>query len=240
MEGSTLFQSLLLATLAGVSIPIGGLLALIQPFHNSWIASEFRHTVIAFGAGILMAAIALVLVPHGMEALPMILVISTFLAGGVIFLLIDRWLAQKGGSTAQLMALLLDFIPEVMALGALITDKQQTAVLLAILIAFQNLPEAFNAYCEIKAGSKIRPLKLISIFSLMVLLGPLSALLGTQFLAEAEGWLGGVMLMASGGILYLIFQDISPQVPLKQHWAPPLGAVSGFLVGIIGHTLVQG
>jgi ZIP family zinc transporter len=222
MEGPALLQPLLLATLAGFAIPLGGLLALIQPFHNSWIGSEFRHSIMAFGAGILMAAVALVLVPRGMEALPLALVISTFVGGGLIFLLIDRWLAGRGGSTSQLMALLLDFVPEAMALGALFTDQHETAVLLSLLT------------------SKLRSWKLIGIFLLIALLGPLSALLGMQLLAEAEAWLGGIMLMASGGILYLVFQDISPQVPLAKHWAPPLGAVGGFLVGIIGHMVVQG
>jgi ZIP family zinc transporter len=240
MEGPAPLQPILLAALAGASIPLGGSLALVQLFHSSWISNEFRHSVIAFGAGILMAAVGLVLVPRGMETLPLAWVVSTFVIGGIIFLLIDRWLARKGGSTSQLMALLLDFVPEAIALGALFTDNHQTAVLLALLIAFQNLPEAFNAFCEIRATSKLSSWKLIGVFALIALLGPLSALLGMQLLAEAEAWLGGIMLMASGGILYLIFQDISPQVPLEKHWAPPLGAVGGFLVGIIGHMIVQG
>ena len=46
------------------------------------------------------------------------------------------------------------------------------------------------------------------------------------------------MLVASGGILYSMFQDIAPQVKLKQHWAPPLGALLGFALGIVGHMLV--
>ena len=45
------------------------------------------------------------------------------------------------------------------------------------------------------------------------------------------------MLFASGGILYSVFQDIAPQVPLQRHWAPPLGAVAGFLLGMIGQLL---
>lgn len=239
MADATLFQSLMLATLAGISIPIGGLLGLIQPFHETWVGNEFRHTVIAFGAGILLAAIALVLVPMGMEGLSIPWVILTFVGGGVFFLGVDRWLAQKAGSTAQLLALLLDFIPEAMALGALITNESDTAFLLALLIAFQNLPEAFNAFCEISNNTSTRAWQLIGIFCLIVFVGPLSAFLGTQFLSEAKAWLSGIMLLASGGILYLIFQDISPQVPLQRHWLPPLGAVGGFLVGIIGHMLVH-
>lgn len=46
------------------------------------------------------------------------------------------------------------------------------------------------------------------------------------------------MLFAAGGILYLTFQDIAPQVRLDRHWAPPLGAVGGFLLGLAGSFIV--
>lgn len=39
----------------------------------------------------------------------------------------------------------------------------------------------------------------------------------------------------AGGILYLVFQDIAPQARLEKHWAPSLGAVAGFLLGVLGH-----
>ena len=45
------------------------------------------------------------------------------------------------------------------------------------------------------------------------------------------------MLFSSGGILYIVFQDIAPQVKLKKAWGPPLGAIFGFLIGLIGHSL---
>lgn len=237
---SPIGQSLLLATLAGITIPLGGLLAVVETFHNQWIEKEFRHTIIAFGGGILLAAIALVLVPRAMTTLSLWPVVTGFTAGGLAFFLIDRWLDKKGGSVSQLLALLLDFIPEAMALGALITEHVQTAILLSILIAFQNLPEGFNAYCEIRASRSSSTKKILGGFCLLVLVGPLSALVGTQFLADASGWLAGIMIFSSGGILYLIFQDISPQVPLAQSWAPPLGSVGGFLVGIVGHMVLHG
>ena len=43
---------------------------------------------------------------------------------------------------------------------------------------------------------------------------------------------------AAGGILYLIFQDIAPQSKMRRHWMPPLGAVLGFVVGMIGKQLI--
>ncbi len=47
------------------------------------------------------------------------------------------------------------------------------------------------------------------------------------------------MTFASGGILYLIFQDIAPNVALKKTWLPALGANLGFLIGIIGEKLIH-
>ncbi|MFT7161526.1 MAG: ZIP family zinc transporter [Bacteroidia bacterium] len=45
---------------------------------------------------------------------------------------------------------------------------------------------------------------------------------------------GGLMLFCSGGIVYLIFQDIAPMSKLKKSWIPALGASLGFLVGMVG------
>lgn len=235
-----LLESLLLALIAGITIPLGALLASVEEFHNQWIKNEFQHSVIAFGGGTLLAAIAFVLVPKGMEELSLTLVILGFTAGSLVFFFLDRLLESIGGSFGQLLAMLLDFIPEAMALGALITNNYETALLLTILIALQNLPEGFNAYCEVKASGTFSNKKIIGSFFALVLIGPLSAVLGTQFLTNAQGWLAFIMIFSSGGILYLIFQDISPQVPLEKAWAPPLGAVGGFLLGIIGHMLLQG
>jgi len=38
----------------------------------------------------------------------------------------------------------------------------------------------------------------------------------------------------------LLFQDIAPQARLARHWGPPLGAVFGFALGLLGTMLVQG
>jgi ZIP family zinc transporter len=42
------------------------------------------------------------------------------------------------------------------------------------------------------------------------------------------------MLLASGGILYLIFQDIAPQVILRKHRGPPLAAILSFALAMLG------
>ena len=74
--------------------------------------------------------------------------------------------------------------------------------------------------------------------TVLVVLGPIAGLVGYWFLADHQSLLGAIMLFASGGILYLIFQDIAPQSKLEKHWAPPLGAVLGFCLALFGHLLM--
>lgn len=231
---------LLIATAAGLSVPVGAALASVERIRPGWLEQEFRHSVIAFGGGALLAAVALVLVPRGMEGLPVAASALWFVLGGVFFFGLDWLLARKKTSAGQLAAMLADFGPEALALGAVFASGSSTAVLLAALIALQNLPESFNAYREIGATTRAEPGKILLWFSAIALMGPIAALLGFLFLVEMPAVVSSIMLFASGGILYLVFQDIAPQARLERHWAPPLGAVAGFLMGMIGHGLMGG
>ncbi|WP_299403476.1 hypothetical protein [uncultured Roseobacter sp.] len=237
MEIAPHWAALGLATLAGLSIPLGASLAVVRfNVFPEWLGSELRHGVIAFGAGALLAAVALVLLPEGSARLSALPALGWFLAGGIGFALIDRAVAASGGKLAQFLAMMMDYLPEAMALGALITGNLETALLVALLIALQNLPEGFNAMREMsEASGKHPPLWL---FFLMVPLGPLAACIGLLLPATYDPVIGAVMMLASGGIIYLMFQDIAPEVPLENTMLPPLGAILGFSVGLAGHMLI--
>ncbi|SIO40909.1 zinc transporter, ZIP family [Rhodovulum sp. ES.010] len=227
--------ALLLAALAGASAPVGAWLATRDGVLPGWLREEFRHTVTAFGGGALISAVALVLVPEGSAALPAAAALAAFAAGGFAFFLLDRALERRGGHVAQFMAMLLDYLPEAMALGAMLGGAPRTAALLAFLIALQNLPEGFNAWREMHRGRATNPRRLALLFGLMLPAGMGAAWLGVAVLAEAQAALGAVMLFAAGGILYIVFEDVAPQAPLDRHWSPPLGAVAGFLLGLAGY-----
>ena len=46
------------------------------------------------------------------------------------------------------------------------------------------------------------------------------------------------MTFASGGILYLLIQDIIPESKLENNYLTALGATLGFLIGIIGDKVI--
>ena len=195
--------------------------------------------VVAFGGGALLAAVSLVLVPDGAEKLSVGWAAFAFTAGGITFFCLDRLIAKQGGSSAQLLAMMLDYVPEAIALGAALAVGGSAGYLLALLIALQNLPEGFNAFREMVANGVHIPRNLLLVFCCLPLVGALSAWLGHAHGASYPELLGGLMLFAASGIIYLLFEDIAPQVPLEKQWAPPLGAVAGFQIGLIGHLLIS-
>jgi ZIP family zinc transporter len=230
-----LLTGLALAALAGAAIPFGAWLA-THGFAPGPRTLALQHGIVAFGAGALLSAVALVLVPEGAERAHPVVVPLIFLAGGAAFAFVDRALARRGGHVAQFLAMMLDYLPEALALGAMLAGERATAILLALLIAMQNLPEGFNAFREMKAGgSGWSDRRLLGLFTAMACLGPVMAFIGMAVIEADSPLLGGIMLFSAGGILYLLFEDVAPQVPLENVWAPPFGAIAGFALGLAGH-----
>lgn len=233
-----LVKIILFTLIAGLAMPIGAAIAAVERIRLRWLETEVRHGVIAFGGGALLSAVTLVLVPKGMSNLSSLLVMACFSGGAILFMVLDIRLAAKNTPFSQLTAMLSDFVPEALALGATFTASKKAGMVLAGIIALQNVPEGFNAYRELIVASEYGRTKIIGAFTLMALLGPIAGTTGYFLLSDNPMIVSGIMLFAAGGILYIIFQDIAPQSKLKNHWAPPLGAAAGFLLGILDHISV--
>ncbi|MFH2137377.1 MAG: divalent cation transporter [Candidatus Omnitrophota bacterium] len=229
-----MIEIIIYSILAGITIFFGGFLAgIFERCCRQKIESYILHWTVAFGGGILIAAVAFVLTPKGVEMFSIPKFSLIFLLGAFVFFIIDRFIEQKGGVFAQAMAMLMDFVPEAIALGAVFAHNHRLGILLAFFIGFQNLPESFNAYFELRKSSYTAK-NILLIFFMLSFLGVFSALAGRYFLINKPELTAGIMLFSAGGILYLIFQDIAPLSKIKKHWEPALGASLGFLVGMIG------
>ena len=222
--------------LAGIAAFVGALFANFEGSAESETKREIIHGIVAFGGGILIAAVAFALAPEGIAALSPPVLAVTFCFGGVAFAAVDAYIASRGGSKSQFLAMLLDFIPEAMVFGAIFGEPNGSGVLLALFIGAQNLPEGFNAHRENVAAGVSTRTSLLSLAGVS-LLGPLAACGGYLFLRGHQTLTAGIMSIAAGGILYLVFQDIAPQSKMQRHWTPPLGAVLGFVVGMVGEQV---
>ena len=90
---SALTLALLLSLAAGLSMAAGALIGVKQHIARGWLEQEVRHTVIAFGGGALLAAVALVLVPEGAQHHTPLSATLLFVGGGIAFMVVDRALA---------------------------------------------------------------------------------------------------------------------------------------------------
>ncbi len=230
---------IILTSVPGACIPIGGFIASIERIRPNWLEREFRHFVISFGGGILIGAVSVVLIPEGLNSMDnSMYAIPVFLAGGISFFFIERTLGLRRRESPQFMGMILDYLPEAFALGGLLALNSPVAPVLALLIGLQNLPEGFNAYRELVSLNHNSSKTLLIMCSLVVI-GPIAGLGGLFFLSEYPFILGAIMLFSSGGILYIIFQDIAPQARLKKHWVPSLGAVLGFCLALFSQMLMS-
>ena len=131
----------------------------------------------------------------------------------------------------------MDFVPEALSLGAVFAISPNTGLLLAVFIGAQNFPEGFNAYRELKAAGLTKKMALGGLFAASFF-GPLAAISGYLWLSDTPAITAMIMSFAAGGILYLVFQDIAPQAKMRRHWTPSLGAVLGFIIGMLSKQLL--
>lgn len=238
MDPGSVSMMVLMTVIAAAAMPAGGWLAMISSLRPGWLEQELRHSILAFGGGILLAAVALVLIPQGAAGLSLPMLSLWFMAGGVCFMLLDIWLAKHKTPASQMAAMLADFLPESLAMGAVFAKGHTAGFGLALMIALQNLPEGFNAFREMAGRSRVKGHRVLIVMACMVPLGPLMGWLGMSIIGAHEQRVQGIMIFAAGGILYAIFQDIAPQAKLARHWTPPLGAVAGFLFGLLGNLWI--
>ena len=227
---------ILYSSAAGLPIFIGGFISSIFQAHKTKLKDEINHWIVAFGGGALMSAISFALIPEAINDLASSSIVLIFLAGTFSFMGLDMLSTRIGGSVAQVVSMMMDFVPEALALGASFAYDHKFGLLLAIFIGLQNLPEGFNSYVELNAKMRKRSVLLL-LFGLSTV-GILASLAGEKFLKDNLKVIHSIMLLAGGGILYLIFQDIAPMSKKKNDWIPATGACIGFLIGMIGEKFL--
>ncbi|NVJ53590.1 MAG: ZIP family metal transporter [Campylobacteraceae bacterium] len=233
------YKIIIFAFLAGSTVFVGGLLSYFfeKTVLNREIKIEIIHFLTAFATGIMLAAVAFVLIPEGMDNLSVSSSVLIFLLGAVVFYFLDEFIHKNSASIPQFLSMLLDFIPESIALGAVFMYDYQTGVLLAIFIACQNLPEAFTSYIELRS-SAFTKVKALTMLFFLSFIGVIFSLIGFYLLKDNTELTSSLMLFAAGGILYLIFQDIAPSMKLKNSRFIAFGVNLGFIIGMLGEALV--
>jgi ZIP family zinc transporter len=226
-----LAEVLLWSTAAALATPLGGLAALGIHRTRGGVREIALRLLVAVGGGLLLAAVALVLVPEGLARVGLLAASAWLLAGAALVLVLDKAIERRGRHDSQALGAAVDSVPESVALGAAFAAGAPVGFVLAALVALQNLPQGFNGFLEMR-GPHGRPGRALGTLAWTSLLGPLGAAAGYLFLGPYPSAVAALFLASAGGLLYLVVQDVAPLAHKDGHWLPAFGAVVGFVLGL--------
>ena len=225
---------------ASSSLIVGGALALLLP-----IRERLLGLIMAFGAGVLISAVAYELVAEAFEtsagngslALGLSAGALTFFVGDAV---IDRMGGDKrksirgsagaGSALAMVLGIVLDGIPEsaVIGLGLLNGTGVSVAVIAAVFLS--NLPEAIAATTGLKAGGW-RPVRVMGLWVLVAVVSGLASLAGyAVFDSAGPSAVAFVLAFAGGAILTMLADTMMPEA--FEHGGKLVGLVTTLGFGL--------
>jgi len=235
-----LIELIIFSLLAGSTVFLGFYFSFLfdKIVVNDLIKNKVKVLSIALGLGIMLSAISLVLIPEGIKNLNIFDSTLYFGLGTIFFYLFDKFLEKIDSRFSQLYTMLLDFIPESIALGTMFILNHNIAIVLSILIALQNFPESFNAFYELR-NKKISLKVIFSLFITLSFFGLIFSLIGYFFLYKNEILISNIMVFSSAGMLYLIFRDIVPSLRIRSSELTVLFINLGFFIGLLSFKILN-
>ncbi len=228
----------------GVALVLGALLALARPFSARTIG-----LVMAFGAGVLISALAFELTEDAYDAAGAREVVVGLALGALTFYVGDRWLDRVGGkhrkrsSGAQagpgtdakglVLGALLDGIPESAAIGITLVGGKSVGLAVVAAVFLSNVPESMSAATGLrKAGHS--PRWIVGLWCGVAVASGLVAALAFALLGgSSPGVLAVIQAFAAGAILTMLVDTMMPEA--FENGGPAVGLVttSGFALAFL-------
>ncbi|TVQ10104.1 MAG: ZIP family metal transporter [Leptolyngbya sp. DLM2.Bin27] len=245
-----LASGFLASLLAGLSTSLGALPVLL-PFKPS---ERTQGVLLGIGGGMMLAATSFSLILPGTDAaialgypgpIAALVMVTGVLLGGAFLWGANNLFPHehffKGteGPEAQnitriwlfVIAIALHNFPEGLAVGVGFGGGERAgAIALAIGIALQNIPEGFVVAIALRDLS-YAPLYAFTIASLTGLIEPLGGLAGAAVVTVAQAALPWAMGFAAGAMLFVIVDEIIPDIDRKAFGQRgTVGLMGGFVV----------
>jgi zinc transporter, ZIP family len=207
--------------------------------------------VLAFGAGVLISAVAYELVAEALSdssqapiyALGFGLGSLTFFVGSV---LLARMSGDSAGSDAQarlpsrrsrrtqgmaiVLGTILDGIPESVVLGVSLIGAGAVSVPMLAAIFISNVPEAMGASADLERGGVTRA-RILALWGIVVVASAVAAGLGYALLSSAAPqMIGFVQMFAAGAIIAMLAESMVPEAYEKGGRPVGLATALGFAV----------
>jgi ZIP family zinc transporter len=216
--------------------------------------------VTAFGGGVLLAAVALELVPDADREAGIALTAGGLVAGTLVYVGVDAWLNRDEGTKAMRRSghaaaagrsmempmyrnevargesiaggLFVDGVPESIALGLTIAQGELGVALLAGVL-LGNVVEAYGAAQPILAGGRSRGFVLRLLGGIGLALALATTLGGTVLADASEELVGTLQAIAAGAVLAVISVAIVPHAFSEVSRTVATATVAGFVAGYL-------
>jgi ZIP family zinc transporter len=203
--------------------------------------------IMAFGAGVLLSAIAFELMDEAFEQAGLLPTAVGFVAGAVVYIganrLLARWGAHKrksatdqpseeesGSGAAIAVGALLDGIPESIVIGLSVLGGSGVSAAMVAAVFISNVPEGLSSAAGMKkAGRSV--MHVFGLWASIAVICGLSSLAGYAiFGGFSESVIAATTAVAAGAMLAMIADTMIPEAYQVRHDVTGLFVVAGFLV----------
>jgi ZIP family zinc transporter len=230
-------DSLAWGLIAASSLVLGGALAL------TWrISVRVLGLIMAFGAGVLISAVAYELVEEAVDtaAGPGVVAVGLF-AGAVTFAAGNEWLARQGAGDrkrsqqerdgsplALVLGIVLDGVPESMVIGLTLLEGGVVSAAMLAAVFLSNLPEAIAATTGLTQSGWTRT-RVMGLWLLVAAVSALASLAGyVLFDGASSSAIAFVLAFAGGAILTMLAETMMPEAFEHAHRSVGLVTTLGF------------
>jgi ZIP family zinc transporter len=236
-------QAGLWGLLAGGALVVGALVAWLLQVPQRVVAS-----VMAFGAGVLISALAFDLVEEAEAQGGLAATVVGFLLGAVAYVFANVALArrgarhrkrsgdqqpteaeQTGSGVAIAVGALLDGIPESIVLGLSLLGGKGVGIPVLAAIFISNLPEGLSSAAGMKRNGRSARY-VFGVWCGVALASGIAGLLGCLLLQGASAQaIAAITALAAGAILTMVADTMIPEAFEKTHLYAGVIAALGFL-----------
>jgi ZIP family zinc transporter len=231
--------------IAGGALVVGALVAWFVRVPQRIVAA-----VMAFGAGVLISALAFDLVDEAEVTGGLVPTIIGFLAGAVTYVAANIALAARGArdrkrsqageqpseedlpgsGTAIAIGALLDGIPESVVLGLSLLGGGGVGVPVLVAIFISNLPEGLSSAAGMKANGRSAHY-VFGVWIAIAVASGLAGLLGCLVLQGAPAApIAVITAIAAGAILAMVADTMIPEAFERDHYYAGLITTVGFII----------